>query len=302
MSQGAPLRVLGAGSSWPAFDTSQLAFEPVADATAALRAIEDSRADAVLLDGDLATPSAHELAALIERCVLVVVVRDADAEHASSWLRRGADDVLSRAEIESPGVLRRIRFAIERRRVAEARSPTFSTDPGTGLPHRQQLLEHLSQLLALREREPSPMAVLALRIEGLGPREGSEAPAAEAEVLRRKIAVRLRAGVRASDIVASIDGEVFAVLLGSVLGPDDAARVAEKLVDAVIAPWPVGGVERSVAAAVGIARYPQDGKDAERLLRRATALAAVAPATGRDGPAAARGPEGSARVAANDDR
>lgn len=297
-----PLRILGVGASWPTFDASQLALEPAADAAAALHALEAMPADAVLLDGDLAAPSAHELAALIQRSVLVVVVRDADAEHASSWLRRGADDVLSRAEIEAPAGLRRVRFAIERRRVAEARVPAFSTDPGTGLPHRQQLVEHLSQLLALREREPSPMAVLALRIEGLGPREGSEAPAAEVEVLRRKIAVRLRAGVRASDVVASIDGEVFAVLLGSVLGADDAARVAGKLVEAVIAPLPVGGALRSVAAAVGIARYPQDGRDAERLLRRATALAAVAPATGHDGPAAACGPEGGARVAANDDR
>jgi len=302
MSPGEQLRLLAAGPSWPALDESHLALERVADASAALQALEASRADAVLLDGDLAAPSAHELAALIERTVVVVVVRDADAEHASSWLRRGADDVLSRAEIEAPAGLRRIRFAIERRRVAEARVPAFSTDPGTGLPHRQQLVEHLSQLLALREREPSPMAVLALRIEGLGPRDGSEAPVAEAEVLRRKIAVRLRAGVRASDIVASIDGEVFAVLLGSVLGAEDAERVAEKLVDSVIAPLPVGGGERSVAVAIGIARYPQDGKDAERLLRRATALATVAPATGRDGPAAARGPEGGARVAANDDR
>ena len=301
MSPVEPLRILGVGASWPTFDASQLTLEPVADAAAALHALEASPADAVLLDGDLAAPSAHALAALIQRSVLVVVVRDADAEHASSWLRRGADDVLSRAEIEAPAGLRRVRFAIERRRVAEARVPAFATDPGTGLPHRQQLVEHLSQLLALREREPSPMAVLALRIEGLGPRDGSEAPAAEVEVLRRKIAVRLRAGVRASDVVASIDGEVFAVLLGSVLGADDAARVAGKLVEALIAPLPVGGAVRSVAAAVGIARYPQDGKDAERLLRRATALAAVAPATGRDGPAAARGPEGGARVAANDD-
>src|SRR5436190_635136 len=113
---------------------------------------------------------------------------------------------------------------------------------------------------------------------------------------------RLRAGVRASDVVAAVGGETFAVLLGSILGSDDAERVAVKLVAAIAAPFTIAAVERSVAVAVGIAHYPNDGREAERLLRRALALAAVAPATSAGGLATVRDADGGARAAANDQR
>jgi len=231
----------------------------------------------------------------------VVVLVDPDAEHTPAWLHQGADDVIGRAELAGEVGLRRLRFAVERRRHRDSRQAAHSTDAATGLPHRQQLVEHLSQLLALREREPAPMAVLALRIEGLRP-GGSGAEAADAATLRRKIAVRLRAGVRASDVVAAIDDDAYAVLLGSILAPADGERVALKLVTALLAPFMVGAIERSVAVALGIAHYPQDGNDAERLLRRAVSLAAAAPAALPEGPATTRDGAGRRRAAANDDR
>ncbi|MEO8836129.1 MAG: diguanylate cyclase [Caldimonas sp.] len=257
----------------------------------------DEPFDAVLVDGDAAPAAPSEVAAVAERTVLVVAVIEPDADHAAAWLRQGADDVIGRDELAAGSGWRRVRFAIERRRRASQRAAAGAMDPATGLPRRQQLVEHLSQLLALREREPAPMAVLAFRIEGL---HGSGA--GEAELLRRKIAVRLRAGVRGSDVVATTDDETFAVLLGSILAPTDADRVAGKLVGSLVAPFPVGGRERSIAVALGIAHYPLDGQDAERLLRRAFALAAAAPATAELGPAAVRDAAGAARAAANDER
>lgn len=258
--------------------------------------------DAVLLDGDRPEHRDIDVAALFGGAAWIVVLRDADDAAASLWVQRGADDVLSQDELAAFGAAtaRRLRFAIERRRRDRERLLAYSTDPGTGLPHRQQLVEHLSQLLALREREPSPMAVVVLRVEGLLPDEGNGNNDGF-EPLRRKLAVRLRAGVRASDVVAAVDGQSFAVLLGAILAPGDAERVAEKLAQSLMLPFQIGGREREVAVAVGIGRYPQDGKDAERLLRRAVALAAVAPASGRTGPATVVDATGSARVAANDD-
>jgi GGDEF domain-containing protein len=257
--------------------------------------------DAVLVDGDVAPASPAEIAAVAERAALVVVIVDPEAEHASGWLRSGADDVIGRDELAGVAGWRRVRFAVERRRRRELGRSEHSTDPGTGLPHRQQLVEHLSQLLALREREPAPMAVLGFRIEGLRPR-GEGAESTDFETLRRKIAVRLRAGVRASDVVASVGEETFAVMLGSILTAADADRVAAKLVAALVAPFTVTAVDRSVAVAFGIAHYPRDGREAERLLRRALALAAAAPATSAAGPAAVRDGDGGERAAANDER
>jgi len=270
-------------------------------AAAIERLAGDSSFDALLVDGDLAPASPGEIAAVAERAALVVVVVEPDAEHAIGWLRGGADDVIGRDELAGTTGWRRVRFAVERRRRRALHRSDHSTDPGTGLPHRQQLVEHLSQLLALREREPAPMAVLAFGIDGLRPR-GAGAESTDFETLRRKIAVRLRAGVRASDVVAAVGDETFAVLLGSILSGADADRVAAKIVAALSAPFTIAAVDRSVAVAVGIAHYPSDGREAERLLRRALALAAVAPATSAAGPATVRDADGGERAAANDDR
>ncbi|TXC65828.1 GGDEF domain-containing protein [Piscinibacter aquaticus] len=150
----------------------------------------------------------------------------------------------------------------------------------TGLPHRQQLVEHMSHLIALRERQPAPMAILVLRIEGIetaAARLGHEA----ANVLRRKIAVRLRAGVRASDVVASLGDDSYAVLLAALLAPGDAAHVGAKLLTQLRKPFQVAGQEVSVSAALGIALHLRDGAQPEALLARASALAAAAPAEGR---------------------
>ena len=157
----------------------------------------------------------------------------------------------------------------------------------------------MSHLLALREREPSPMAVLVLRIEGLSTTEvrlGREA----ANVLRRKVAVRLRAGVRASDVVAAIGADSFAVLLASILTPADAQRVGTKLLKAVHAPFKVTGNDLSVAVALGIAQYPQDGAHPETLLHRANGLAASAQAQGRAGLSNFHETGGQTPAAAND--
>jgi diguanylate cyclase (GGDEF)-like protein len=301
-----PLRLLliGATPSLAAFAERHAAENGVAVADVAGTLADAARLlagesgyDAILLDASAVVVSAEEVESISARAALLAVVVEPDAEHALGWLRRGAEDVLGVDELLGPGGWRRLRFAAERRRRSERREPAYATDPATGLPHRRQLLEHLSQLLALRERDPSPMAVLALRIE-LPVDTGGES---QVELLRRKIAVRLRAAVRASDVVAAVDDDGFAVLLGAVVSPVEANRVAEKLAAALAAPFSVGQRHHAVGVAVGIAHYPQDGQVADRLLRRALALAAVAPASTQAGPVALQDPAGGLRTAANDD-
>jgi len=299
-----PLRLLLIGAT-PQFATLAAPAGDAAATTDRAATLADAQAmlagsesyDAIVLDTPSVVVSAAEVEAIAARAALVAVVIEPDAEHALGWLRRGADDVLAPDELAGAAGWRRLCFAIERRRRFEGRQPAYATDPATGLPHRQQLIEHLSQLLALREREPSPMAVLALRIEVPADADGAE----DVELLRRKIAVRLRAAVRASDVVASVDDDSFVVLLGAVLSPADAARVADKLAAGLLAPFRIGAGELSVAVAVGIAHYPHDGSQADRLLRRALALAAVAPPMALGGAAADHDPSGALRAAANDD-
>jgi diguanylate cyclase (GGDEF)-like protein len=214
--------------------------------------------------------------------MLVVVASGAEPKLLLAWLAHGAEDVLAPADMEPAVLARRVRGAIERKRLERDSRKAYSTDLATGLPHQQQLVEHMSQLLALREREPAPMAVLVMRVEGFATTEGRLGPQA-ADSLRRKIGVRLRAAVRASDVVASIDDESFAVLLGSLLSPGDAERVAAKLVQVLMQPFSVGGISVAIAVAMGIGQFPADGTQPDQLLRKAIGMALDEPAQGRIG-------------------
>ena len=235
--------------------------------------------------------SPTEIAAVAERAALVVVVVEPDAEHASGWLRAGADDVIGRDELAGAVGWRRIRFAVERRRRRELRRRAYSTDPGTGLPHRQQLVEHLSQLLALREREPAPMAVLALSHRGpaAARRRRREHRLRDAAPQDRGAAARRRARQRRRRRRRRRRRSRCCSARSSTAA--DADRVAAKLVAALArAVHASAAVERSVAVAVRHrplpARRPRGraaaapGAGARR--RRAGDVGRAGPATVRD--------------------
>jgi diguanylate cyclase (GGDEF)-like protein len=262
-------------------------FEPV-------RAGAASGFDAVILDA----AQARQFPMVADSCAVLVVTDEPTPAAVADWLQRGAQDVIVPSRMAAADWPLRIRIAIERRRLADAVRRAVGLDLDTGLPDPQQLVEHMSHLVALRAREPAPMALLVLRIEGLAStqaRLGREA----AQVLRRKLAVRLRAGVRASDVVASLGDDRFAVLLASMLAATDAQRVADKLLAALVAPIQVAGQAVAVAVALGIAHHPADGDRPQALLARASALAAAAIAQGRAG--FANFAEGGAAVGAAND-
>ncbi len=233
---------------------------------------------------------------ICERAACVVLAPAASPAQQLALLREGVQEVVGACEPEP--VRRALWHAVERRRREMASRRAWSTDPGTGLPHEAQLLEHLSQLIALREREPAAMVLIALRVEGLSSvarRLGDDV----AQSLRRKLAVRLRIGLRASDVVAAIGPDSFGILLGQVESAADGDRVLAKIVLALRQPLQVAGHACAVAVAAGLARYPEHGTDAATLLQRAVAQASSATALGREG-YATFAERGVAR-AANDD-
>jgi diguanylate cyclase (GGDEF)-like protein len=241
-----------------------------------------------------ALPQRAELAPAAYDSALVVLAPFEDEAIESTLIGLGVQAVLMPAE-EPALIARALRQAIVRKATERSARRAYATDLATGLPHQAQLLEHMAHLLALREREPAPMVLVVLRVEGFvqaAARLGGEA----ANVLRRKVAVRLRAGLRASDVVAAIGPDAFGVLLGRLEALADGEQVAAKLVRALAQPITVAGQPCRVAAAVGLALYPEHGKDAAALLQRALAQAGSM-ATG-GGRAAGVGSIG--RAAAND--
>ncbi len=227
---------------------------------------------------------------------VVVVAAEPDEAAETALLQRGVEAIVAPGDAAT--LMRALRHAVQRKSLERAARTAYATDLATGLPHQAQLLEHMTQLLALREREPVPMVLLVLRVDGFAQataRLGAEA----GNVMRRKVAVRLRGGLRASDVVAAIGPDAFGVLLGRLEAPGDGERVAAKLVRSLQQPVLVAGQPCSAGAAVGLAIYPEHGKDAESLLKRASAQAGSVATLGAAGYAASVHRIGSA--AANDD-
>jgi len=282
-----------AGSPFGPFELQRCA-----DATEAIANAQRAGTDALLIAVNPADALHDDIARVAADVATLVVVPVADREAAIAWWQLGVQEVLLPKALADAGLPSRVRAAIERKRHEREARKAYATDLETGLPHQQQLIEHMSHLIALRERQPSPMALLVLRVEGLATtrvRLGESA----AHVLRRKIAVRLRAGVRASDVVAALADDCFAILLGAMLASADASKVGAKLQAAMLEPFQIAGTDVAVATALGIGQYPDDGGQPDALLRRAVGLAASAPAQGRAGHANVV--EGGVAGAANDE-
>ena len=277
---GAPIQVLSQGGLPPDLTTSALGPFIVQGCVSLDETGEQlklHRYDALLLHAD--TPEdlrALEhwgalLHAALDMALVVVTPEPAGAELAH-LLHVGVQEVVPSRDANPERLALALRQAAERKWLELAARRAYATDLGTGLPNHSQLMEHMTHLLALREREPAPMALLALRVDGLAAAEarfGTEA----ANVLRRKIAVRLRSALRASDVVAALGADRFAVLLAWIDDANDGERVAAKLAQSLQRPLSVAGQGLEVTVSAGVARFPGDGRDAHTLLQLAASQA-----------------------------
>ncbi|WP_273284740.1 diguanylate cyclase domain-containing protein [Methylibium petroleiphilum] len=269
-------------TGWGAFAVDACA--TLDEAAARLR---DGAYDAVVLNLPAAV-DAQRLpvwAALTPACAdaaVVVATAQPTPVLAQALIERGVQALLPSADIVTARLAPVLQQAIARKRFERSARRAYATDLATGLPNQTQLLEHVNHLLALREREPAPMALLVIRLDGLATAETTLGEAGVG-VLRRKLAVRLRAALRASDVVASVGADAFAVLLAWIDAPAAAERVAAKLVRSLARPARVGSDEVAVAVAAGIGHYPEHGKDAGTLWRQAWAEAEGALPLGRAG-------------------
>jgi diguanylate cyclase (GGDEF)-like protein/PAS domain S-box-containing protein len=142
----------------------------------------------------------------------------------------------------------------------------------TELPNRMLLNDRLTQAIASALRHRTYLAVLFVDVDhfkGINDTLGH----AIGDKLLKSIAQRLIACVRSSDTVSRQGGDEFLVLLPEVGRADDAALSAQKILEAVSAPHRIEQQEVHVTVSIGIGVYPEDGTDAEILLKNAdTAL------------------------------
>ena len=141
-------------------------------------------------------------------------------------------------------------------------------DSLTGLPNRYLMFDRLNQLLIRAERYATRFAVLFIDLDGFKRINDSRGHDI-GDLLLRAVGERLSRSVRAADTVARIGGDEFVVLLDALRGGRDATAVAQKIRDALGRPHSLPGGPATVTVSVGISLYPEDGHDAEMLLKAA---------------------------------
>jgi len=141
-------------------------------------------------------------------------------------------------------------------------------DALTGLPNRALLYSLVEQALAESHRAKGIGALLFVdinRFKHVNDSFGHEA----ADVLLREIAQRLQHLLRDEDVVARVGGDEFVIGLFDLTHRDGAAVVARKLLERLSEPFRVNHLELIVSASVGIAVFPDDGRDVETLISAA---------------------------------
>jgi diguanylate cyclase (GGDEF)-like protein len=177
--------------------------------------------------------------------------------------------------------VRNIRLVEAIRRSEERLAHQAFHDPLTDLANRALFLDRVRHALALRVRRGTDVAVLFVDLDDFKKVNDSLGHGAGDRLLV-SAAERLCACVRTADTVARLGGDEFAVLVEDAGGPVEAAAVAERLVDALRAPFAVGGTELFVSASVGVA-LATGADGADELLRNADVAMYYAKAQRKDG-------------------
>lgn len=158
---------------------------------------------------------------------------------------------------------------ITERKLAEERLHHLAYyDALTGLPNRSLLAKLVDQALLSAHRSKATGCMLFIDLnrfklinDTLGRRVGDE--------LLRQVSQRFRSALREQDLVARLSGDEFAVGLLDINQHYEATTVAHKLQATLVDPFMIEGHDLRVGASIGISVYPQDGGDAESLLRLA---------------------------------
>ncbi len=156
----------------------------------------------------------------------------------------------------------------DRKKIEERLSYLANYDALTQLPNRVLLMDRLNQALSRAPWRGRILAVLFCDLDRfkiindtLGHNIGDH--------LLKVAAARLTGCVRTGDTVARLGGDEFVIILNDVANTDDITPVAHKILEAFATPFELNNEELFVGTSIGIAIYPNDGQDADTLIKNA---------------------------------
>jgi diguanylate cyclase (GGDEF)-like protein/PAS domain S-box-containing protein len=151
----------------------------------------------------------------------------------------------------------------------------------TDLPNRAMLSDRLTQALSLARRNESHVALLFLDLDAFKYINDSLGHSIGDRLLQ-SVGARLVACVRESDTVCRLGGDEFLILLSEVAQTPDAAIIAAKIIADLKKAHTIGKHRLRISASVGISTFPDDGEDAETLIKNADIAMYDAKRSGRD--------------------
>lgn len=154
-------------------------------------------------------------------------------------------------------------------------------DALTGLPNRVLLGDRLQQAIAQSQRRNQSLAVVYLDLDGfkvVNDRHGHDT----GDELLITIAKRMKEAMREGDTLARLGGDEFVAVLVDLEQPQDCEPVLDRLLHATALPVTVGESELQISSSIGVTLYPQDGADADQLLRHADQAMYLAKQAGKN--------------------
>ncbi len=151
----------------------------------------------------------------------------------------------------------------------------------TELPNGRHFSEALEASLVRAEADRRQLALLFCDLDRFKNVNDSMGHAKGDELLK-VAAARLQACVRDTDTLARLGGDEFTLLLNGIAGPEEAAAIAERVLAAFRDPFNLDGQELFLSASIGMALYPDDGRDAQTLLKNADTAMYGAKLAGRN--------------------
>jgi diguanylate cyclase len=149
------------------------------------------------------------------------------------------------------------------------------------LPNRLMLNDRLTQAISLARRNGHQLAVLFLDLDGFKHINDSLGHAIGDKLLQ-SVAARLSACVRKSDTVSRQGGDEFVILLPEVTHAADAAVSAAKIITELKKVHDIGDHHLRITVSIGVSTYPENGEDAETLIKNADTAMYAAKKLGHD--------------------
>jgi len=265
-------------------------FDEASSEAAAVELLKKNKYDCLLIDYHLVGTDGIDFIKTVQRRDLsiapIIILSGTDDENIMlQCLKAGAQDYLLKSELTSNILMRSIRYARERKQVAEHLRFIAHHDPLTGLANRTLFMSSVSQAMARARRKSRTFALFFIDLDHF--KEINDTLGHDVgDTLLIKMAQRMTASVRESDIVSRFGGDEFAVLIDEIKDKGAIIEVAEAMQRRVAKDFQLEDKTLRITPSIGIALFdPADDAelDAEGLVQRADMAMYHAKKEGRNG-------------------